>query len=356
MASMEESLQDDGPESHLEEQLANLRRDNSKLKSQLTRSWEEVADLRKVADFADSIQNSRPKPPKWLVPKKTKGKHKAILCTILSDCHFDEVVRPEEVGYRNAYNRHIGTLRLERFARGFVSQAEDYLSGLEYEGAVVCLGGDIFSGNIHDELKETNEDTIFGSMLYWSEQICAALEYIADYFGKVHVPVVVGNHGRMTKKSRAKLRARDNLDWFLGHLVARHFKDDPRVTVEVNDDADCFFEVYDTVHLLTHGDQVTGGSGVGGIWPPIMRMLGRKQTRYADKPFDVAVMGHWHQLIMAPAQGLIVNGSTKGYDEYAAVSNFRPERAQQAMWVVTPENKITWTGPIFCDFRADEGW
>lgn len=356
MASMEESLQDIGPESQLEEQLSAVKRDNTKLKSQLNSAWAEVADLRKVAEFADSMQNARPKPPKWLVPKQTKGKHKAILCSILSDCHFDEVVRPEEVGFQNAYDRSIATTRLQRYAEGLIVQSRDYLAGLEYEGAVICLGGDIFSGNIHDELKETNEDTPFGSMLYWLEQICAALTMLADHFGKVYVPVVVGNHGRMTKKSRAKLRARDNLDWLLGHLVAHHFKDDPRVTVEVNDDADAFFTVYDTVHLLTHGDQVTGGGGIGGIWPPLMRMIARKQVRYNSTPFDVMVCGHWHQLIMAPAQGLIVNGSTKGYDEYAAVSNFRPERAQQAMWIVTPENKITWTTGIFCDDRASEGW
>src|SRR5690606_31506169 len=152
------------------------------------------------------------------------------------------------------------------------------------------------------------------------------------------------------------LRARDNSDWFLAHMVKKHFEGDPRVTVEVTDDADCFFTVYNTNHLLTHGDQVKGGGGIGGIWPPIMRMIARKRTRYTDRPFDVVVMGHWHSLILSPSQGLIVNGSTKGYDEYAALNNFAPERPQQAMWIVTPENSITWTGPVFCDDRKAEGW
>lgn len=34
-------------------------------------------------------------------------------------------------------------------------------------------------------------------------------------------------------------------------------------------------------------------------------------------------MGHWHQYFIG--QGLVVNGSLKGYDEYAMTSNFRPE-------------------------------
>jgi len=309
-----------------------------------------------LLDFHDLVGSASMKPPKWLQPKRAKkGEHHAIACGILSDCHFDEVVRAEEIGFQNCFDRRIGTLRLEKWAQGFVKQGRDYLSGVAYDGAVVCLGGDIFSGNLHD-LSETNEDTQFGSLLYWCEQICAALSVVADFYGSLYVPVVVGNHGRMTFKPRTKLRARDNLDWLLGHMIAKHFANDDRITVSVEDDADAFFDVYDTTFLLTHGDQVTGGSGVGGIWPPIMRMLGRKQTRYSYRPFETMIIGHWHQLIMAPAQGLIVNGSIKGYDEFASLFNLRPERPQQAMWLVTPENGTTWSAPVFCDDRTAEGW
>jgi hypothetical protein len=213
------------------------------------------------------------------------------------------------------------------------------------------LGGDIFSGGIHDELAQTNADTMFGSVLHWSEQLTSALTVLAEHFGTVHVPVVVGNHGRMTRKSRAKLRARDNLDWLVGNMVARQFVDVPEVTFDIGDAADAEVSVYSHRYLLTHGDQTGGGGGIGGIWPPIMRMAARKRNRYQ---FDTLVCGHWHQYINGP--GIIVNGSTKGFDEYAAVSNFAPERAQQAFWITTPENGITWSAPIFCDDRAAEGW
>jgi hypothetical protein len=162
----------------------------------------------------------------------------------------------------------------------------------------------------------------------------------------------------MTYKPRTKLRARDNVDWFLGHLVARHFAGDKRVSVTVTDDPDCFVPVYDTTHLLTHGDQTSGGGGIGGIWPPIMRMIARKQQRYAPagSPFDLVVCGHWHQLITAPSQGLIVNGSLKGYDEFASVCNFRPEPPQQALWLVAPDRGVTLSAPLFVGDRVKEGW
>lgn len=335
---------------------AKLRRDNSTLRRQLDQAEARTEELTRLLDFHDAITAANPKPPKWLTPKPARNGHHATLVAVLSDTHFDEVVNPSEVGGLNAYNRVIATQRLERWAEGVIKLARHYLTGVTYDGAVVMLGGDLFSGNLHD-LAETNEDTQFGSLLYWSEQLAAALQLIADEFGRLHVPVVVGNHGRMTHKPRTKLRARDNLDYLLGHMLARQLRSDS-ITFDIPDGTDAWVPVYGVTHLLTHGDQTTGGGGVGGIWPPIMRMAGRKAQRYAaeGRTFETMVMGHWHQLISAPEQGLIVNGSLKGYDEYAAVSNFRPEQAQQALWLVTPERGITLSAPVMVMDRKREGW
>lgn len=329
-------------------------RERDKWKARASVLAERLEEVERLLGIHEAIGQLRP--PKWTTPARPR-KHRAIVASILSDLHFDEVVRPEEIGGLNAYNRDIAEIRLRLWAEKLIEVSRHYIAGVDLEGAVVMLGGDIFSGNLHD-LAETNEDTLMGSLLHWSERIAAALEVVAGEFGKLHVPVVVGNHGRMTRKPRTKLRARDNVDWALGHLVARHFQGDPRVTVTVTDDPDQLVPIYSTMHLLTHGDQVTGGGGIGGIWPPIMRMAARKQQRYAGvgTPFDVIVMGHWHQLISAPTQGLIVNGSLKGYDEYASLNNFRAEPPQQAMWLVTPERGITVTAPLFCHDRKAEGW
>jgi hypothetical protein len=155
---------------------------------------------------------------------------------------------------------------------------------------------------------------------------------------------VVGNHGRMTMKPRAKFRARDNADWMLAHMVRRITE--PRITHIIPESADCIVPVYNTVHLLTHGDQVHGGGGIGGIWPPIKRLQARKQIA---SPHDVICMGHWHQLVAAPSAGIIVNGSGKGYDEFAYTNAFEPEPPQQALWLVTPERGAAATWAVACD-------
>jgi hypothetical protein len=87
-----------------------------------------------------------------------------------------------------------------------------------------------------------------------------------------------------------------------------------------------------------------------------MRLAARKRARYdaVGQPFDLMVCGHWHQLVYGP--DFIVNGSLKGWDEYAAVSNFSYEVPQQAAWLMVPGHGKTWTAPIFSQDRATEGW
>lgn len=340
----------------LESKLAIVRRERDSARRAHKHASQEIEDLNLRLAMVEKIEDLDPSPPKWLSPGRRQKGRKAITASILSDSHFDEVVRLEEVGGVNLYNREIATMRLERYFRNHITLTRDYLSGVTYEGAVFMLGGDMFSGAIHEELAETNEDTMLGSLLYWSEMLAAGIEMFAEEYGKVHVPVVVGNHGRSTRKPRMKLRARDNYDWFLGHLLAREFKNDKRVTFDIPEAADCMVPIYGVNHLLTHGDQFRGGSGIAGIWSPISRGDARKRQRQSavDQPYDVMVMGHWHQLVWGGQ--FIVNGSSKGFDEYAFISNFSYEVPQQALWLVTPENGISWHVPILVQDRAKEGW
>jgi len=177
----------------------------------------------------------------------------------------------------------------------------------------------------------------------------SGIDKLKAEFGKVFVPCVVGNHGRIHKKPRAKNRVFDNYEWVIYTFLQRHYQNDPNVTIMVPDGADCQFQVYDKTILLTHGDQFRGGSGISGIFTPLMLGMSRKQKRNASvkKPFDIMICGHFHQLIMTPS--LIVNGSIKGYDEYAYISNFQYEPPQQAMMVINPIHGITHQMPISCD-------
>lgn len=335
---------------------ARIRRERDHAEAENVRLQTRLDELEKALELVETATNSTLQPPKWLNSPPSKRAKRATLLLLLSDTHFDEVVLPDEVAGLNAYNRRIAEIRLRTWTENSIKVARHYLAGLTYDGVVVMLGGDIFSGDIHDELAQTNEDTILGSLLHWSEQITAALTCLADDFGKVHVAAVMGNHGRMSRKPRAKLRARTNFDWLLAKMIERHLTADRRFTFQVGENTDCLVEIYGKGHLLTHGDQVNGGGGIGGIWPPIKRMQARKAQRAMEigQPFQTLYMGHWHQLIQTP--GLVINGSMKGTDEYAWINNFGHEPPQQALAVITPEHGVTMQAPIFCADRKREKW
>ena len=340
----------------MERRIAEVRRDRDSAREALKRAVGERDDLAAQLGLVSSIAELNPTPPKWLTPKRKPSSHHATVTTILSDSHFDEVVNPDEIGGVNAYDRDIASLRLRRYFDQLCVISRDYMSGVTIDGIVAMLGGDLLSGDIHEELKEFNEDTTLGSVLYWSELLSAGIGQLADEFGKVHVPVVVGNHGRRTRKPRMKGRARDNFDWLIGQLVAREFRNDDRVTFDIPDAAHIHFDIYDTTYRLEHGDSAKGGGGWIGATGPVMRRHQKISTATAamDQPFDHLVVGHWHTQVWGA--GFTINGSSKGMDEFAAILGLGYEVPQQAMWLTTPEHGITMQAPVFVADRKAEGW
>ena len=328
----------------LSRNLGKIRTERDVLKAQIKELESELEQAEKRGQLLTGLRESTHKPPVWLTKKGKKDS--GVVCTILSDTHFDEVVRPEEIQNRNEYNREIAVERLQTYFQKIILLTSDYITGMRYEGCVLFLGGDIFSGDIHEELTETNEDTMLGSVVFWTEQIAAGINLLAEHFKYVHIPCVVGNHGRRTRKPRHKLRVRDNFDWFLSQNLEQQFRDNKKVTFDIATGADLMVDVQDTTYLLTHGDQARGGGGIGGIWPPLMRLVARKRN---NVDFDYMVLGHFHQLIMAPSSGFLLNGSLKGYDEYAAIGNFAFEAPQQALWINVPEKGILWQTSILVE-------
>jgi hypothetical protein len=197
-----------------EEPINKVRRERDAARNELVRLQEEYGRAIAALNFIERVEETAIEPPAWMSPVKAKP-GAATLMLALSDMHFDEVVNPDEVDGLNAYDRRIAEIRLKRWATNVVKLSRDYLAGVKYEGIVLALLGDTFSGDIHEELSETNDDTAMGSLLHWSEQIAAAIELLTSICPKIHVVATPGNHGRTTRKPRAKLRAKTNFDWLL---------------------------------------------------------------------------------------------------------------------------------------------
>lgn len=314
-------------------------------------AWKQVKELESSLSRFAQVKPQDMKVPAWLKPKRSTKEHHGTPVLMLSDLHLDEVVDPLEMDGLNEYNREIAHARLEKVINGAITLTKDYVAGLTLDGIVVPLDGDILTGDIHPELVKTNEAPVQASVVHWVPALASALTHLADEFGQVFVPTADGNHDRdpLNRRTPTKKRAESSYAWIIYNWLADTLRHDKRITFSISTSPMQRFDIYDTRFLLTHGDAFRSQGGVGGLYPALLKWLLRMHNLYsqAHNDFDYALLGHWHQLLWG--SDFIVNGSLKGYDEYARFLGFNFERPQQALFIVTPENGIVQRLPVFAD-------
>jgi hypothetical protein len=325
---------------------------------EVARLREENARLSNLLGLVEKYHRGAKPPPRWLREGRKRGASgRGTACIPLSDLHLDEDVNPAELLGLNAFNRPVAEARLRRWAIKAVEQADRFPH--EWDGALVPALGDLVTGDIHDELVRTNADVLPGTMVHWAPLLAAAYQAVADRYGRVHVPVLVGNHGRLGKRMQFKTRGRASWDWLLMQMVRAHLARDERFTWEFCEGSYMFVEVYGRHVFLSHGDEVKGGNNaLTGVWGPLSKVwrgAGKLGAQHRIQP-SYAVCGHWHQLTLAHSRGIVCNGSLKGPDEFTMGLRLDPEPAQQAWWVETPGHGPTVSGPLFVVDRRAEGW
>ncbi len=350
------------------EEVAQLRVDNKALKelegktfNRLRQLERELKDVKQEKDSAEEVREKiyrlaaqTPDPPRWIA-----GGHKVGLpgvpMTMWSDWHWGEVVNPVEVGGVNSFNRTIAKQRLQTLVDHTIDLAINHMVRPNYPGIIICLGGDFFTGTIQEELRETNEGFIFQILEELQDYMAAAILRMANKFGRLFLPCVVGNHGRTSLRPRAKGRVYENYEWNLYCQLERYFRGDKRIQFMIPGETDAYFVVLGHRFLLTHGDTlgVKGGDGIIGALGPITRgsiKVGRSEAQIG-RDFDTLLMGHWHTYTpRGDSSGALVNGSFKGYDEYARLMLRVPyARPSQALWFVHEKHGFTAQWPIYLE-------
>jgi hypothetical protein len=328
---------------------ATLQGQVKRLEAELKRANQQSADAAAIKAIIGGLceRTATLEAPRWLNSKLSKASSPGVPTLFLSDFHWGEVVHPGQINGVNRYNLAIARDRLQYTVETGIHLCKILDRDMDYPGIVVPLGGDMISGNIHEELAATNELNTMPTVLDLYGQLIVAIERLADAFGHVFLPCVTGNHGRDTRKTWAKDRHHTSFDWLLYQFLAKHFERDRRITFFIPDGSDAAYRIYDYRYLLTHGDQFSGGDGMIGALGPIIRGDHRKRSRnmQIDMEYDTLLLGHWHQLMMLTR--LIVNGSLKGYDEYAYTGNFPFELPTQGLWVTHPRHGITYRMPVY---------
>lgn len=343
-------VQDEAIDDH-ERDISRLKQEVSSLRRQLTESRHEADTAEMIREKIYGISGTSPNPPIW-VPGEIAAGNPGVPMTLWSDWHWAEKVVAAEVGGVNEFDSNIATIRSKRLVDKVIDLSVNHMTSPDYPGIIVNLAGDLMNGVIHEELRDTNDQYNQPAMLDLQDNLAMHLEALADQFGKVFAPGVVGNHGRETIKPRMKGRVYTSYEWNIYQQLTRYFRNDPRIQFYIPNETDAYYKVYDHKFLLTHGDSlgVAGGDGIIGSMGPITRgaiKVGRSEAQIG-RDFNTILMGHWHQYLTLP--GIIVNGTLKGYDEFARLALRAPyQRPTQALWFVHPDHGITAHWPIYLE-------
>lgn len=338
-----------------------IRDEKDRLQAEVETLRSKIDDMqRRVDDDADirhaifGLASRVPEPPKWISTGRGKNGFIGAPMTMWSDWHYGEVVRPDEVSGLNNFNSDVAKERVKRLVDTTSDLCFHHMGNGKtvYPGIIVCVNGDIMTGDIHQELNETNDRTPQAQINDLTDIMISAIENLALKFGNVCVFWTVGNHGRGTMKPRMKARVRTSYEWVIGCNVERYFRNNKHVRIIVPVETDIHFNVYGQRFMQTHGDSLgtNGGDGIIGAIGPIMRgamKVGRSESQ-VGRDFDWLLLGHWHQMLWLP--GCIVNNALKGYDEFARLTlRAKYSRPSQALWFVNPEHGLTARWEIYLE-------
>lgn len=327
--------------SEKEKRIVYLTDEVSRLRTALKTSHREANTEDLLREMLGHIVDAPSDPPDWTFKPPVRGKHKAtpeVPVSIFSDLHAGEVVQKLEVNGMNEFNTPEAEKRTERYFSKLIELPTHFHTG-NYPGVVMAYGGDMVSGGLHEELRKTDDMEAAEAALAVRAWLKEGIRRLADQFGRVYVPGVAGNHGRMTHRPEFKKYFKKNWDWLIFMLLKADFQDDKRVTFDFRPSNDVYFRVFGQRYLLAHGDMlgVKGGDGIIGSIGPIMRgeVKVSGQSSAMGRPIDKLLIGHWHQRLWLPRT--TVNGAVKGFDEFAMKAlGAKPDRATQALWYVHP--------------------
>jgi predicted MPP superfamily phosphohydrolase len=212
---------------------------DSRMEGQLRAAKSLIADLRKSNEAKDRqiqtleetidliclMEDTRKKAERVIVPKSKANE--AVPIFIWFDWHVEELVDKRKTLGKNEFNLKIAEARAKRCAESTVKMLRHVRLSSHVRSCLLVLGGDFITGDIHQELCETNLLGPAEACVFARELLATGLEAIRaeKYLQQIRVVCIVGNHGRTTKKMQFKNGAEKSFESIIYAELARQFAD-----------------------------------------------------------------------------------------------------------------------------------
>jgi hypothetical protein len=272
---------------------------------------------------------------------KSKEGGSAIAVAVASDWHVEETVDPKTVNSLNEFNLDIASWRIQSFFQRIVRMTEIQRNGTKIDTLVLALLGDLMTGYIHEELRETNGLSPTETVLWLQEEVASGIAFLENHFDNIIIPCSYGNHGRNTIKPRHATGAKNSYEWMLYQILRKQF---PHLEWQIADGYHNYLEVNGVMLRFHHGDGLKYQGGVGGLTIPVEKAIA--QWNRAIKA-DIDIFGHWHQSQQNPKW--ISNASLIGHNAYAVAIKAGYELPSQTYFLIDHKRGRTITAPIYLD-------
>lgn len=327
------SLLDPSPEVRsLREKVTEQNTKINHLKIQLGQNREFFSEI------SNAITEIKPKEMAYRITKKSKVESPLSCVLLLCDWHTGCVIEHDAVEGFNDFNWGIQRDRVQYLGEKFSGWVDLHKNVYSIQELVILAVGDMISGDIHDELKVTNEFPVPVQIVNAGTLFAELVASLAPQFPSVRVEYLVpDNHSRLTKKVQFKQTGLNSYNYLVGWIAQERLRAHKNVEFNLITSIKEVVTVQRMRYLLVHGNGIKGWSGFP--YYGIDRQASREAIARMKKPisthFDKVVLGHFHAPLRHPKW--TIGGSLSGTDELDH-SEGREADPCQVAWLVHPKH------------------
>lgn len=330
-----------------EEQVLALRARVSQLDAEIRRyrenagAWHEAAEI-----IVEAVRAVEPYPRVKQTPldKALLSPYSMSAVADVSDLHVGEFIRPEETEGFGSFNWLIAQQRMFQYTEKLIGWTAMHRRSFLVPKLHIFAKGDYVSGDIHDELRRTNEFPTPVQAVNAGHLLGEFIARLSAHYDEIEVDCVgADNHGRLVPKPQKKQKAANSFSFIVHAIAQKYVANSKNVKFVIAEGMKMVVPVNGHSFLIEHGDEVKAYMGIP--YYGMGRMLGREARRRMREEglrFNYWSIGHWH--VPAIVEGeILVNGSLSGTSEYDHSQGRHADPAQVSYMVHPKYGVFDWT-------------
>lgn len=295
---------------HLRKEIERVRSENRALRDR-------SGFLKELMVFVkDALEASEPLPPVKFHYPKSKVEGDIVAVIKLSDWHIGQQTNPAETEGFGRFNFAIAQERVNYIAEKFLAWIHNHRQVFRISKLVILGEADFISGDIHEELRRTNEFPVPVQSVKAGQLLAQFVSTLAPHFDEIVLSEVgADNHSRLQPKPQFKEKSFNSMSYMVYALCNALLEKHKNIEFLFAQGIKQLVDVNGKKILTEHGDTVKAWMGIPFYGMERYRGKEASKRMQTDLGFDYMSCGHWH--VPGVVSGnILTNGSLCGTDEF----------------------------------------